>query len=66
MEIIKIINADYSRYEELLLTRDQLRKEARIFHGLYVKEFGDLHLSLFEKQMLPVYFGKIRSLNCTV
>ena len=51
MEIIKIKNADYSRYEELLLTRDQLRKEAGIYHGLYVKEFGDLHLALFEKQI---------------
>ena len=51
MEIIKIKNADYSRYEELLLTRDQLRKEARIYHGLYVKEFGDLYLALFEKQI---------------
>ena len=51
MEIIKVKNADYSRYEELLLTRDQLRKEAGIYHGLYVKEFGELHLSLFEKQI---------------
>lgn len=51
MEIIKVKNADYSRYEELLLTRDQLRKEAGIYHRLYVKEFGELHLSLFEKQI---------------
>lgn len=54
MEIIKIKNADYSRYEELLLTRDQLRKEALIYHGLYVKEFGELHLALFEKQIACV------------
>ena len=39
MDIIKIKNADYSRYEELLLRRDRLRKEAHINHGLYVKEF---------------------------
>ena len=51
MEIIKVRNAEYSRYEELLLERDRLRKEARIYHGLYVKEFGELHLSLFEKQI---------------
>jgi hypothetical protein len=31
--------------------RDQLRKEAGIYHGLYVKEFGELHLALFEKQI---------------
>ena len=51
MEIIKVKNADYSRYEELLLERDQLRKEAGIYHGLYVREFGELHLTLFEKQI---------------
>lgn len=59
MEIIKVKNADYSRYEELLLTRDRLRKEARIFHGLYVKEFGELHLTLFEKQIACIKKKKL-------
>lgn len=59
MEIIKIKNADYSRYEELLLMRDQLRKEARIYHGLYVREFGDLHLALFEKQIACIRKKKL-------
>ena len=59
MEIIKIKNADYSRYEELLLTRDRLRKEARIYHGLYVKEFGELHLALFEKQIACIRKKKL-------
>ena len=30
MDIIKVKNESYARYEELLLRRDQLRKEARI------------------------------------
>lgn len=51
MDIIKVKNADYARYEELLLQRDQLRKEARIYHAFYVKEFGELHLQIFEKQI---------------
>lgn len=59
MEIIKVKSADYSRYEELLLTQDQLRKEARIWHGLYVKEFGELHLSLFEKQITCIKKKKL-------
>lgn len=59
MEIIKVKNADYSRYEELLFQKDQLRKEARIYHGLYVKEFGDLHLKLFEEQITCIKKKKL-------
>lgn len=59
MDLIKVKSVDYSRYEELLLTRDQLRKEARIYHGLYVKEFGELHLSLFEKQITCIEKKKL-------
>ena len=59
MDIIKVKNADYSRYEELLLRRDRLRKEAHINHGLYVKEFGDLHLQIFEKQVACIRKKKL-------
>jgi len=51
MDIIKVKNENYARYEELLLRRDQLRKEARIAEGLYIKEFGDLMVEVFEKQI---------------
>lgn len=51
MDIIRVKNADYSRYEELLFERDRLRKRAHIYHGLYVREFGDLTLELFERQI---------------
>ena len=59
MDIIKIRNADYDRYEELLMQRDQLRKEADIYHGLYVREFGDLHLQIFEKQIACIRKKKL-------
>lgn len=51
MELIKVRSEGYARYEELLLRRDQLRKEAGIYHGLYLKEFGDLLVEIFEKQI---------------
>ena len=59
MDIIKIRNADYDRYEELLMQRDQIRKEADICHGLYVREFGDLHLQIFEKQIACIRKKKL-------
>lgn len=59
MEIIKVRSADYARYEELLLRRDQLRKDANIYHGLYVKEFGELHLGIFEKQIACIRKKKL-------
>lgn len=51
MEIIRVKNIEYSRYEELLLYREQLRKEAYIYRGLYMKQFGDLLLEIFEIQI---------------
>ncbi len=59
MEIIKVRNADYALYEELLLRRDQMRKEAHIWQGLYVKEFGDLMMELFERQIACIRKKKL-------
>ncbi len=59
MEIIKVKNADYARYEELLMQRDLLRKEAGILHMLYVKEFGDLYLALFTRQIACIKKKKL-------
>lgn len=50
-EIIKVKNEGYSEYEELLLRRDKLRKEAHIWQGQYMAEFGDLITELFEKKI---------------
>ena len=40
-ELIKKENGKYKKYEELLLKRDQLNKEAGAIHTLYIKEFAN-------------------------
>lgn len=51
MDIVRTENQGYARYEELLLERDRLRKEAHILHGEYMKEFGELIVAVFEKRI---------------
>lgn len=51
MDIIKVKNEGYSRYEELLLRRDGLRKEAYQWGMEYTRVFGDLITSVFEKKI---------------
>lgn len=46
-EIIRIKKLSYGRYEELLMRRDGLRKEAFHYEREYVREFGDLILEVF-------------------
>ncbi len=50
-ELIWSKNADLSEYEELLMQRDKLRKEAYILKAKYMAEFGDLVTALFEKKI---------------
>jgi hypothetical protein len=50
-ELIRIKNEGYSEYEELLLRRDKLRKEAYLWRAEYMAEFGDLITALFEKKI---------------
>ncbi len=50
-ELIKIKNSSYARYEELLLTRDNLQKEAFLYERAYVREFGDMILDIFRKKI---------------
>lgn len=50
-EIIRVKNVSYARYEELLMRRDNVRKEAFIAQRDYVAEFGDLILEVFEKKI---------------
>ena len=47
MEYIKISLGDYPRYEELLLKRDKLRKEAEYFNAAYLRKFGSYILDIF-------------------
>ncbi len=50
-KIIVIENEGYSRYEELLLRRDKLKKEAYILQGEFMHEFGDLITAVFQKKI---------------
>ena len=51
MDIIKIKNTSYGKYEEVLLRRDNLRKEAEHFHMEYIRVFGDLITRSFEMKI---------------
>ncbi len=49
MEIIHIApNGDYEHYENLVLQKEQLEKEALGYRTLYMKEFGELLMLSFE------------------
>lgn len=49
--LIKVKNGTYEQYEDLLLKRDQYRKEAGQILISYTKEFGDLINTVFEKKI---------------
>ena len=49
-EIIKVKNASYILYEELLRKRENLRKEGQQIYNNYLKEFGDLILEGYRKK----------------
>ena len=51
MEIIRIANGDYGKYEDLLLYRDSLRKEAEQFFIDYIRQFGELINKVYEKKI---------------
>ena len=48
MDIVHIACGDYDRYEELLLQRDQLEKEAHSYQQAYTRELGDLIVEVFQ------------------
>ncbi len=51
MDIIKVKNTSYAKYEEVLLRRDNLNKEAEQIHMDYIIEFGNLITEAFEKKV---------------
>lgn len=50
-DLIRVKNASYARYEELLMQRDAVKKEAFQHDREYVRVFGDLILQVFRKKM---------------
>lgn len=47
MEVVKVKNITYAKYEEVLLRRDSLQKEAEQYHQEYIRIFGDLILESY-------------------
>ena len=50
-EVISVREGDIDRYEEMLMRRDALRKEAFALKQRYMREFGNLMLAVFRKKM---------------
>lgn len=50
-EIIYVNDSSYSRYEELLIRRDNLQKEAFMLDREFVRVFGDRILKIFELKL---------------
>ncbi len=49
--IIKVTNSSYAKYEEVLMKRDEVRKEAFLYERAYTREFGELILRVFRIKM---------------
>lgn len=50
-DIIRVKNASYARYEELILRRDSVSKTAFQYNQEYIRRFGELILKVFEKKI---------------
>ena len=50
-EMIRVKNVSYDRYEELLMRRDAVKKEAFQYERAYIREFGDLILEVFQMKL---------------
>lgn len=49
--LIKVKNTTYAKYEDLLLKREKLKKQAFHYQQNYIREFGDKILELFQLKM---------------
>ena len=47
MQLIRVTGGDYSQYEELLLRRDELKKDAEHIFMAYDRVFGDITIEIF-------------------
>lgn len=58
MELVKVIDGDYTQYEELLLKRDELEKEAELILLAYTRVFGDITTEIFELKVNCIVIKK--------
>lgn len=65
MEIIKSKDSRYKIYEELIIRRDSLKKEASACLALYINRFGELITAVFRKKIDCISRKKAISF-CTV
>ena len=50
-DIIRVSNSSYAKYEELLIRKDEVKKQAFQYERAYVREFGDLILEVFQLKL---------------
>jgi hypothetical protein len=50
-ELVRVRNSSYERYEELILRRDNVRKEGFMYEMKYTEVFGKLIVAVFEEQL---------------
>ncbi len=52
MCVIKVTNASYDRYEELIMRREELKKECLLWSSKYTLVFGELTIAIFKEKLL--------------
>ena len=57
-EMIFVRNESYARYEEMILRRDNVKKQALQYHNDYIREFGELIVDVFEKKIACIELKK--------
>ena len=62
VDLIKIAIGDYPRYEELLLRKDKLEKEAFFWYEEYIRVFGKYLVDVFEAKVECVRVKKLIAL----
>lgn len=60
-EIIPINDERLAEYEQLLIKRDSLKKEATLINQEYYKQFGELLIKVYEKQVECIKLKKMIS-----
>ena len=60
-ELIPVTDERLAEYEQLLIKRDSLRKEAGLIYQEYYKQFGELLIRVYEKQVECIKLKKMIS-----
>ncbi len=66
MELVRLTGGDYSRYEELLLKRDEVEKQADHMFMEYTRIFGDITTEIFKLKVECIAIKKSISYIITI